>query len=157
MGTGTFFSKVAAVDPLAHILNLPGANKYGQQQASSMAGSSTGGAYQGITPTLAGSNAGYAAGGPGAIAGYVPWTATQPGGIMGFGERFANAAGNLNPVGNAATSLLGGGTVGGAINNGTSNWGTSKNPSVANSYGAAGGGNGLAPNNGAWNTYTTGS
>src|SRR5579859_5779110 len=74
MGTGTFFSKLASYDPLAHALHLPGASKYEQLQASQANGNSSTGPYQGVTPTLAGANAGYAAGGPGANQGYVPWT-----------------------------------------------------------------------------------
>ena len=71
MGTGTFFSKLAGYDPLAQALHLPGSNKYAQQQASQAATQSpyAQGPYTGVTPTLAGANAGYAANGPGATAG----------------------------------------------------------------------------------------
>lgn len=90
MGTGTFFSKMASFDPLAHALNLPGANKYEQLQASNAAGNSSRGPYQGITPTLAGANAGYAAGGPGSNPNYTAWKMPQIG--NGF-QRFAAGAG----------------------------------------------------------------
>lgn len=71
MGSGTFFSKMASYDPLAQALHLPGSNKWSQQQASQAATQSPNavGPYTGITPTLAGANAGYAANGPGATTG----------------------------------------------------------------------------------------
>jgi len=110
MGTGTFFSKVASVDPLAQALHLPGADKYVQQQASQNAGSSAanGGPYTDITPTLAGANAGYAPGGPGSNAGYTPWTPTQQGGLFGEAQRFASGAGStiINPAGAAGSSWI---------------------------------------------------
>lgn len=107
MGTGTFFSKVASVDPLAQALHLPGANKYAQQQASADAGTSAYGPYTGVAPTLAGANAGYAANGPGATPGYTPWAPTQQGGLFGNMQRFASGAGatSLNPA-----NALGGGS-----------------------------------------------
>jgi hypothetical protein len=96
MGTGTFFSKVASMDPLANALHLPGADKYRQQQASANAGSSAinAGPYQGVAPTLAGANAGYAAGGPGAQAGWRPFTPSAPG---GFFNRFASWSAQNTP------------------------------------------------------------
>jgi hypothetical protein len=105
MGTGTFFSKVASVDPLAQALHLPGADKYAQQQASSNAGTSAYGPYTGVTPTLAGANAGYVAGGPGANANYTPWTPAQQGGLFGAAQRFASGAGatGFNPIGRGPT------------------------------------------------------
>jgi hypothetical protein len=74
MGTGTFFSKLAGYDPLAQALHLPGSNKYAQQQASQAAGNmgAQTSPYAGVTPTLAGANAGYVAGGPGSIPGTAP-------------------------------------------------------------------------------------
>ena len=98
MGTGTFFSKVASMDPLANALHLPGADKYAQQQASQNAGSSAanGGPYTGITPTLAGANAGYAPGGPGSNAGYTPWA---PGSTGNFLQRAAQWSNNNSPGG----------------------------------------------------------
>jgi hypothetical protein len=91
MGTGTFFSKMASFDPLAHALHLPGANKYEQLQASQAAGNSSRGPYQGVAPTLAGANAGYAAGGPGSNPNYTPWTMPT----IGNGwQRFAASQGS---------------------------------------------------------------
>ena len=108
MGTGTFFSKVASVDPLAQALHLPGADKYAQQQASQNAGTSAYGPYTGVAPTLAGANAGYAAGGPGSNAGYTPWTPTQQGGLFGGAQRFASGAGStiINPAGATGSSWI---------------------------------------------------
>ena len=94
MGSNTFFSKIASFDPLAQALHLPGAGKYMQSQASDAAGKSGGGPYQGVTPTLAGANAGYAPGGPGANQDWKPWVAPQ----IGNGwQRFAANQGNISP------------------------------------------------------------
>lgn len=62
-----------------------------QSQASQAAGQSGGGPYQGVTPTLAAANTGYAANGPGAIAGWKPWVMPQ----IGSGwQRFAGSMQN---------------------------------------------------------------
>lgn len=99
MGTGTFFSKIASVDPLAHALHLPGANKYAQVEATKDAGQSAanGQAYTGVAPTLAAANAGYAAGGPGSNADWHPWTPNAPGGIFGAAQRVSSAVGGTTP------------------------------------------------------------
>jgi hypothetical protein len=80
MGTGTFFSKMASYDPLAQALHLPGSDKWAQQQASQRAGSmgAQTSPYAGVTPTLAGANAGYVAGGPGSIPGTAPLQTQNP-------------------------------------------------------------------------------
>lgn len=104
MGTGTFFSKVASIDPLAHALHLPGANKYAQQQAQDANSTGAVGPYAGVTPTLAGSNAGYAPGGPGSNPEYVPFSAKRPGGAFGFAQRFSSAVGDTTPSPDAALS-----------------------------------------------------
>lgn len=96
-------------------LDLPGSNKFAQQQASGIAGSSAAnsGPYGGIAPTLAGANAGYAAGGPGANPTWRPWVPSAPsGGIFGFSNAvqapFTQAGMGIgNAVGNAATKATG--------------------------------------------------
>lgn len=95
MGAGTFFSKFASMDPLANALHLPGANKYSQQQLSNMNGASAAnsGPYGGIAPTLAGANAGYRPGGPGANTSWQTWTPT---GLSGL-QRIAAGAGSIAP------------------------------------------------------------
>lgn len=105
MGTGTFFSKLASVDPLAQALHLPGAGKYAQLQARDDAGSSGAGPYAGVTPTLAGANAGYLPGGPGANEHWTQWHPSAPGGAFGFAQRFSSAVGQTtpNPAGGAWT------------------------------------------------------
>lgn len=99
MGSDNFFSKIASIDPLAQALNLPGAHKYAQAQAQDAAGQTdtNGGPYTGIAPTLAGANAGYAAGGPGATVGFRPTQPTEGGGVLGLFQRNANLSGNLTP------------------------------------------------------------
>jgi len=97
MGANNFFSKFASIDPLAHALHLPGANKYSEEQARRDAGTSGAGPYAGVAPTLAGANAGYAPGGPGAVAGWHQWQPNAPGGAFGFAQRFSNAVGNTTP------------------------------------------------------------
>jgi len=97
MGSGTFFSKVASVDPLAQALHLPGADKYAQQEAEDANSTGAVGPYAGVTPTLAAANAGYAPGGPGANANYVPFSAKQPGGFFGTMQKAANLSGNITP------------------------------------------------------------
>ena len=67
MGTDTFFSQLAGKDRLANDLGLPGADKYAQAHAAWQ----TQGPYTGVGATLAGANAGYQAGGPGAVVGAV--------------------------------------------------------------------------------------
>ena len=91
---GSFFQKVASVDPIAQAFNLPGSKSYVNSQIQSHMGSTTG-PYAGVTPTLAGANAGYLPGGPGAIAG---WQAPQPWHQGGFlrciaGHRILDAFG----------------------------------------------------------------
>ena len=92
MGSNNFFSKLASVDPVAQAFHLPGSQSYKQGQASAQAGASAqvGGPYSGVTPTLAGANAGYAPGGPGATVGWRPWAPTGPSGLMGFMQRAAS-------------------------------------------------------------------
>ena len=97
MGSGTFFSKLASVDPLAQALHLPGATKYRQQAARNDAGTSGGGPYAGVTPTLAGANAGYLPGGPGANEHWQQWAPHAPGGALGFAQHFASAVGGTTP------------------------------------------------------------
>jgi hypothetical protein len=103
MGTGTFFSKIASVDPLAQALHLPGATKYAQLEQSQNAGTSAanGGAYTGAAPTLAASQAGYVPGGPGANAQWQQWTPSRPGGLFGGAQRISAAVGQTtpNPIG----------------------------------------------------------
>lgn len=104
MGSGTFFSKVASVDPLAQALHLPGSNKYAQQEAQDANSTGAVGPYAGVAPTLAGANAGYAPGGPGANANYQPFVAKQPGGIFGTAQRFSAAVGGTTPSPDTALS-----------------------------------------------------
>lgn len=96
MGSNNFFSKLASMDPLAQALNLPGAHKYAQQQARDEAGKAgaSGGAYTGVDATLAGANAGYAPGGPGATVGWHQYQAHDP---SNFFQKAANVSGNATP------------------------------------------------------------
>lgn len=109
MGTGTFFSKVASYDPLAHALHLPGANKYEQLQASQAAGQSgaNGGPYTGQAPSLSAAAGGYAPGGPGSNVGWAPYVSPQIG--NGF-QRFASGTGaalfNAGGIGPATPSSV---------------------------------------------------
>lgn len=98
MGAGTFFSKVASVDPLAQAVHAPGANKYAQEQAQEANSTGAVGPYAGVTPTLAGANAGYAPGGPGSNSGYQPFTVHAPGGFFGTMQRAATLSGNVTPT-----------------------------------------------------------
>jgi hypothetical protein len=78
MGSGNnFFAKLAQHDPLAQALHLPGYNAAAGAQATRAAGNSpfAAGPYTGVAPSLAGANAGYAAGGPGSN----PGVTTMPG------------------------------------------------------------------------------
>lgn len=94
MGSNSFFSKVASFDPLAHALHLPGANKYAQASASAAAGASGGGPFNGVTPTLAQANAGYAPGSAGSNPNWKPFV--QPRFGNGW-QRFAQSQGNVAP------------------------------------------------------------
>lgn len=69
MGADTFFSQWASKDKLANAIGLPGAGKYQSYQFPQSRYDT--GPYTGVTPTLAGANAGYQAGGPGSIPGAV--------------------------------------------------------------------------------------
>lgn len=95
MGSG-FFGKIASMDPLAQALNLPGAHKYEQSQAQAEAGKAgaSGGPYTGVQATLAGANAGYRPGGPGATQGWSQYQAHDP---SNFFQKAANVSGNLTP------------------------------------------------------------
>jgi hypothetical protein len=104
MGSSTFFSKLASVDPLAQALHLPGADKWRQQEAENANNTNAVGPYAGVTPTLAGANAGYAPGGPGSNPNYVPFQAKAPGGLFGFAQRFASGVGDTTPSPDAALS-----------------------------------------------------
>lgn len=99
MGTGTFFSKIASVDPLAQALHLPGSTKYAQLEQSQNAGSSAanGGPYTGVTPTLAAAAQGYQAGGVGSNGDWRAWTPTAPGGLFGTAQRISSAVGQTTP------------------------------------------------------------
>jgi hypothetical protein len=79
MGSNNFFSKLASNDPLAQALDLPGAHKYAQYEASANQPAATG-PYAGVAPSLAGANAGYVAGGPGSNPNFVqgPVTGVAP-------------------------------------------------------------------------------
>jgi hypothetical protein len=97
MGSDNFFSKIASMDPLAQALNLPGAHKYAQAVAQRNAGATdvNGGAYTGITPTLAAANAGYQPGGPGASPGWQQINlGSNPSGLQDILTRGANVLGN---------------------------------------------------------------
>lgn len=99
MGSSNFFSKFASIDPLAQVLHLPGAHKYAQQQAQDRAGQTdtNGGAYTGVDATLAGANAGYLPGGPGATPGFAPTQPSGGGGLFGLMQKGSNLAGNSMP------------------------------------------------------------
>jgi hypothetical protein len=67
MGANSFFSMLADKSPLFHALHLPGVDKYSQSQNRAAINNSNGTTpYGGVAPSLAGANAGYTAGGPGA-------------------------------------------------------------------------------------------
>lgn len=82
--------------------------------ASQDAGTSAYGPYTGVAPTLAAANNGYKAGGPGAVAGYTPWTPSNSGGsgLFGFNNftqapfTWSGASGPSNTIGNAASKVL---------------------------------------------------
>jgi hypothetical protein len=99
MGSENFFAKFASIDPLAQALHLPGAHKYAQQQARDRAGQTdtNGGAYTGVDATLAGANAGYRPGGPGATPGFVPTQPSGGGGLFGALQKGSNMMGNSMP------------------------------------------------------------
>jgi hypothetical protein len=99
VGTGTFFSKIASVDPLAQALHLPGATKYAQLEQSQNAGGSAanGGPNTGVAPSLAGASSGYTTASPGANTQWTPWTPTRPGGLFGGAQRFSAAVGQTTP------------------------------------------------------------
>jgi|SRR5579859_1158146 len=97
MSGNNFFSKIASIDPIAQALNLPGAHSYAQAQANAHLPGSNG-PYTGVAPTLAGANAGYAPGGPGAN----PWQQPVPwhqGGLFGALQGGATQFGNVLDVG----------------------------------------------------------
>jgi len=94
MGGNNFFSKIASIDPIAQALNLPGAHSYANAQANAHLPGSNG-PYTGVTPTLAGANAGYAPGGPGAN----PWQQPVPwhqGGLFGTLQGAASDVGGTS-------------------------------------------------------------
>jgi hypothetical protein len=96
---GSFFQKVASVDPLAQALDLPGAHKQAQAQAQDAAGQTdtNGGAYTGVGATLAGANAGYAPGGPGSTPGFAPTQPTAGNSLMNLFQKGSNLVGNSMP------------------------------------------------------------
>jgi hypothetical protein len=80
---GSFFAplqRLASHDPLAGALNLPGSHTYANYQNQRLMNSpySINTPYQGAAATLAGANAGYQAGGPGANVGSVNAPITKP-------------------------------------------------------------------------------
>ena len=107
-GVGHSLAEIGAHDPLARVLNLPGAN-FLKNQAQGV--QSNAGPYAGVAPTLAAANAGYVPGGPGATQG---WTPNMVGNYNGTGLQgsrtgppqnfspaanpFALAARNAQPV-----------------------------------------------------------
>ncbi len=116
MGGNNFFSKIASIDPIAQALHLPGYNSYAKAQANAHLPGSNG-PYTGVTPTLAGANAGYAPGGPGAN----PWQQPQPwhqGGLFGALQGLASSAnpgaapGNVSNPGSVVQSPSQTGAVG---------------------------------------------
>jgi hypothetical protein len=115
MGSNNFFSKLASYDPLAHALHLPGANKYMQSQATAAAGTSGGGPYAGVAPTLAASAGGYAPGGPGSNPDWKPFVMPTVGtGWQRFSQTFNNdplakAVGAPGATNNGNPGLSGGG------------------------------------------------
>ena len=107
MGSDNFFSKLASVDPLAQMLHLPGSGKYAQSQLERANEAPDSGPYNGVAPTLAGANAGYAPGGPGANPNYKPWQIQRPGGIFGTAQRLAGTAGEITPNPTGGTFIPG--------------------------------------------------
>src|SRR5712664_1529746 len=94
MGGNNFFSKIASIDPIAQALNLPGAHSYANAQANAHLPSSSG-PYSGVAASLAGANAGYAPGGPGANV----WTQPTPwhqGGLFGALQGAASDVGGTS-------------------------------------------------------------
>lgn len=90
MSSTGFFGKLASVDPLAQAFNLPGSHDYANAQIRAHM-PSTAGPYSGQAPTLAGANAGYLPGGPGADP---MWRQPQPwhqGGLLGAMQGVASA------------------------------------------------------------------
>jgi hypothetical protein len=116
MGSGTFFSKLAG-NPLFQSLDLPGSHKYEDTLPVQVGPNS--GPYAGAS--LAGANAGYAAGGPGSEPGVggaptVYGAAGQghgsPGGIFGFQNKVFSPFSMYTPaasaIGNAASGVVNG-------------------------------------------------
>lgn len=98
MGADTFFSKIASMDPLAHTLDLPGANKYTASQASHDAQNAKGsGPYAGVQASLTAANQGYAPGGTGAITGWHQPVLPTHGGFQGFMQNVAANAPVTSP------------------------------------------------------------
>lgn len=108
MGAGTFFSKIASYDPIAQALHLPGASSYvnyEQAKADEAQPGAHSGPYQGVSPTLAAAQAGYAAGGPGSNSQWRPYTAAPN--VANFFQRAASAP----AAGTPATNPWGGGSI----------------------------------------------
>ena len=98
---GSFFEKVASVDPVAQALHLPGSTSYenSQMQQQQQAAQANGlGPYARVAPTLAAANAGYVQGGPGATPGWQPYQYKNQGGFLGTLQGIANT-GQIVPNG----------------------------------------------------------
>jgi hypothetical protein len=138
MGSDNFFSKAASIDPLAQALNLPGAHKYAQAQAQDV--QTNPGPYAGVTPTLAGANAGYVAGGPGATSAWTPNQNTGGGnGLFHVLQGGANGISNnfvpVHPGANGAPTYTGNNM--GSFGNPNVQGSTTQNPYVTAARGAA--------------------
>jgi hypothetical protein len=126
---GSFLSKVAAIDPIAQSLDLPGSKSYAnsvQQQNQADAEANGLGPYARVAPSLAGAQAGYVQGGPGATPGWQPYVPKGgQGGLFGAAESLANFAGNLPGV-----------KVGsGSVSTGVPNFNNNQPPTQGQAYG----------------------
>jgi hypothetical protein len=104
---GTFFEKVASVDPVAQALHLPGSTSYenSQMQQQQQAAEANGlGPYARVAPSLAGANAGYVQGGPGATPGWQPYQYQSQGGLLGKLQGIANT-GQIVPNGTSSNTF----------------------------------------------------
>ena len=90
-----FFAKVADVDPVAQALHLPGSGAAQKGRLDRANAANSTGPYTGVAPTLAGANAGYVPGGPGANTDWKPFNLGNVGG--GFFSRAAATSGAVTP------------------------------------------------------------
>ena len=102
---GSFFQRVASVDPIAQALHLPGSGAYAKAQLDKANQTQGTGPYTGVAPTLAASQQGYVPGGTGANAGWKPFELPSQGG--GFLQQAASMSGSVTPGMTSLTNMSG--------------------------------------------------